>query len=85
MSTKNTQSVETRSITGEIRRAIHAQFFSLGQYPREIGRRYGMSDREVVDIAREVEHQHIEKIRRVTFADGRRSLISSYARKAGLN
>jgi hypothetical protein len=85
MSTSITQHNETGRLAGEIRRSVHAQIFSLGQPPREVSRRYGMSDREVVQIAIEVERQCEERRLRAAFADGRRSLLTQYARKAVVN
>lgn len=85
MSRRNIQISENKPVPGEIQDSIHAQFFRLGQSEREIGRRYGMRDEEVREILREVNLMVINKARRSGFVDGRRSLLTSYAQKAGMN
>lgn len=85
MGTNKTEHVENANFAADIRRSVHAQIFDLGQGPREVSRRYGMTDREAVQIAVEVERVLEEKRLRAAFADGRRSLLTSYAKRAGLN
>lgn len=76
MTANRLQLIEGGRVSAEIRRAIHAQLFDLGQTPREVARRNGRSDADVVHIALEYERELADRRADLAYRAGRRSLLT---------
>lgn len=75
MRTNRLQNIDSARLAAEVRRSIHAQLFQLGQGPREVSRRNGVTEREACDVALQVEREHAaELIRRAVRAERLRLL-----------
>lgn len=76
MTNRQFQLIDGGRLTADIRRAIHAQLFDLGQTPREVARCNGRSDAEVVNIALEYERELADRRADLAYRAGRRSLLT---------
>lgn len=76
MRTNRFQNIDSTRLTAEVRRSIHAQLFQLGQGPREVARRNGMTDRAAVAVALEVERERTAAREAKIWRDARLSALA---------
>lgn len=76
MTANRFQLIEGGRLTADIRRAIHAQLFDLCHTPREVARRNGRTDAEVVQIALDYERELADRRADLAYRAGRRSLLT---------
>jgi len=76
MSSSGFEIIDGGRVAGAIRKSVHSQLFDLGHGVREVARRNGMRDNQVVQLAIQEERRISDQRADLAYRAGRRSLLT---------